>query len=89
MSRSAEVSTRRTKNEMESNKIAAMIIEAQNIIQPAYIKPDGAGLDVSLGQRLIQTIACRLINHLLQSCSNFSASTARCGLFGWLSDICI
>ena len=67
ISRSAEVSTRRTKNEIASNKIAAMIIEAQNIIQPAYIRTDGAGLEASLGPRLIQTMASRPINHLLQS----------------------
>lgn len=44
-----------------------MMIEAQNIIQPAYIKLDGDGLAVSFGQRLMQTIVSRLISHLLQS----------------------
>src|SRR5712691_6640778 len=44
MSRSADSSTRRTKNEIQIRRIAAMMIEAQNIIQPAYMKIDGDGL---------------------------------------------
>jgi len=57
-----------------------MMIEAQNIIQPVYIKPDGDGLPVSFGQRLTQTIVSRLISHLLQSESSLSESTVRCAL---------
>src|SRR5712692_727542 len=80
MSRSADSSTRRTKNEIQIRRIAAMMIEAQNIIQPVYIKPDGDGLPVSFGQRLTQTIVSRLISHLLQSESSLSESTVRCAL---------
>ena len=57
-----------------------MMIEAQKLIQPAYIKPDGDGLPVSFGQRLTQTIVSRLISHLLQSESSFRESTVRCAL---------
>src|ERR1700682_2293771 len=80
MSRSADSSTRRTKTEIQSNRIAAMMIEAQNITQPAYMKIDGDGLPVSFGQRLTQTIVSKLISHLLQSESSFRESTVRCAL---------
>ncbi len=43
------------------------MIEAQNIIQPAYMTIEGDGLEVSFGQRLMQTIVSRPISHLLQS----------------------
>src|SRR5439155_1039438 len=72
MSRSPDSSTRRTKKEMQSKSTAATIIEAQNIIQPAYMRLDGDGLPVSFGQRLTQMIVCRLISHLLQSESSLS-----------------
>ena len=67
MSRSPDSSTRRTKIEMQSNSTAATTIDAQNIIQPVYIRLDGEGLVDSFGQRLTQTIVSRLISHLLQS----------------------
>ena len=67
MSRSAEVSTRRTKIEIDSRRIAATIIEAQNIIHPAYIKLGGEGFPVSFGHKLAQMMTSRLISHLLQS----------------------
>lgn len=67
MSRSPDSSTRRTNAEIHGKRIAATMIEAQNIIQPAYIKPEGGGVLVSFGQRLMQTTVSRLISHLLQS----------------------
>jgi len=72
MSRSPDSSTRRTNAEMHSKRIVAMMIEAQNIIQPAYISPEGpgvpgAGVPVSFAHRLMQTTVSRLISHLLQS----------------------
>src|ERR1043165_1524146 len=80
MSRSPDSSTRRTNSEMHRSRTAATRIDAQNIIQPAYINPEGEGLPVSLGQRPMQTTVSRLISHLLQSWSSLSESTVRCDL---------
>src|SRR5688500_19336530 len=70
MSRSPDSSTRRTNTEMHSSRIAATMIEAQNIIQPAYIRPDGAGVLVSFGQRLMQTTRSEEHTSELQSPCN-------------------